>query len=348
MGQQGFWDLEKRQEKLTEQKDMLLRLRQMIPWEEFRSELEVIHQKSRKSLAGRKPLDVILMFKMLILQRLYNISDAELEYQVNDRLSFMEFLGLGLEDKVPDATTVWLFREHLVKEGLAKDLFERFNDYLTERGYQAKSGQIVDATLVAVPKQHNSKEENIQIKAGKVPNEWESKPKKVSQKDRDARWTKKNGRFYYGYKNHVNVDVEYGFIRCYAVTDAAVHDSQMLGALLDAENASGTLWGDSAYRSALQEEVLKLMGFRSEIHERKYRNQELTELQEQANRERSKIRAKVEHNFGSWVNEMGGKVIETIGIARAETVIGLRNLAYNFKRYIFWEKRALHQEPQVV
>ncbi|MEN9225856.1 MAG: transposase [Thermostichus sp. HHBFW_bins_43] len=90
------------------------------------------------------------------------------------------------------------------------------------------------------------------------------------------------------------------------------------------------------------------MGFTSEIHERKYRNQELTEPQEQANQERSKIRAKVEHNFGSWVNEMGEKVIETIGIVRAETVIELRNLAYNFKRYIFWEKRALHQELQVV
>ncbi len=348
MGQKGFWDLEKRQEKLTNQKDTLLQLKQMIPWEEFRPDLEVIHQKARKSLAGRKPLDVILMFKMLILQRLYNISDAELEYQVNDRLSFMEFLGLGLEDRVPDATTVWLFREHLVKAKLTKDLFERFNNYLTIHGYEAKSGQIVDASLVPVPRQHNLKEENTQIKAGELPAGWKDKPMKTRQKDRAARWAKKNSQSYYGYKNHVNIniDVEYGFIRRYEVTDAAVHDSQMLGALLDPENTSGELWGDSAYRSTLQEKILRLMGFVSHIHERKYGKQELTEQQKQVNRERSKVRAKVEHNFGSWVNEMGGKLIETIGIARAETVIRLRNLAYNFKRYIFWQKRALSREQQ--
>lgn len=343
MGQQGFWDLEKRKEKLTEQKDMLLRLKGMIPWEEFRLELESIHQKARKSLAGRKPIDVILMFKMLILQRLYNISDSELEYQVNDRLSFMEFLELGLEDRVPDATTVWLFREQVVKGGYAKDLFIQFNDYLTEQGYEARGGQIVDASLVPVPKQHNSKEENAQMKEGKFPEGWEDKPKKASQKDRDARWTKKNGQSYYGYKNHLSVDVRYGFIRCYEVTDAAVHDLQMLAALLDVENDSDQLWGDSAYRSDLQEKVLGLLGYESQIHERKYRNQELSEEQKRKNHERSKTRAKVEHNFGAWVNEMGGKLIETIGIARAKTVIGLRNLAYNFKRYIYWEKQAVHQ-----
>lgn len=111
MSQQGFWDLENRQQKLAEQKDLLVELNRFVPWELFRKELEVIYEKPRKSNAGRKPVDIILIFKMLLLQRLYNLSDAELEYQVNDRLSFMQFLGLGLEDKVPDATTVWLFRE---------------------------------------------------------------------------------------------------------------------------------------------------------------------------------------------------------------------------------------------
>jgi IS5 family transposase len=340
MGQKGFWDYEKRHEKLAQQKNILPRLQQVIPWESFRSLLEVIHQKPRKSPAGRKRIDVILMFKILVIQRLYNISDAELEYQINDRLSFMQFLGLGLEERIPDATTVWLFREQLIESGLVEDLFEKFNDYLKEQGYEAKGGQIIDASLVPVPKQHNSSKEDKQVKEGTQPEEWQDQPNKISQKDTDARWTKKNGHSHYGYKDHINVDVDYGFIRRYEVTDASVHDSQVMGSLLDIENESDGIWADSAYRSEIEEEVLKLMGFESHIHERRYRNKELTEEQKEQNRERSRIRAKVEHNFGSWVNEMGGKLIEVIGLVRAKGVIGLRNLAYNFMRYLYWQKQA--------
>ena len=108
MGQQGFWDFEVRHQKLEQKQDFLVRLNRLIPWETFRPLLQQIHEKPRKSNAGRKPTDELLLFKMLVLQKLYNISDEDLEYQVNDRLSFMRFLGLGLEDRVPDATTVWL------------------------------------------------------------------------------------------------------------------------------------------------------------------------------------------------------------------------------------------------
>ena len=113
MGQKGFWDFEERQQELLNKNKTLKYLNDIIPWELFRDELESLHKKDRKSNAGRKPIDVILMFKLLILQQLYNISDEALEYQVKDRLSFMEFLNLGIEDPVPDATTVWLFRQRL-------------------------------------------------------------------------------------------------------------------------------------------------------------------------------------------------------------------------------------------
>ncbi len=111
MGQKGFWDLEKRQHTLAQKKDTLNQLNTIIPWSEFRPILDQAHVKERKSNAGRKPFDVVLMFKLLILQTLYNISDDELEYQINDRLSFMSFLGLGLEDTISDSKTIWLFRE---------------------------------------------------------------------------------------------------------------------------------------------------------------------------------------------------------------------------------------------
>ena len=334
MGQQGFWDLEARQQKLEQKQDILSQLNQLVPWETFRPILRRIHEKPRKSNAGRKATDELLLFKMLVLQKLYNISDEELEYQVNDRLSFMQFLGLGIEDRVPDATTVWLFREQLQQHGLVEDLFEQFGQYLQGAGYAAKDGQIVDATLIPVPKQRNTREETQTLKQGEVPAEWSSKPHKLAQKDVDARWTKKHGMSYYGYKNHISSDVGFKFIRRYTVTDASVHDSQVLGTLLDADNRGDGLWADSAYLSVLIVEVLTLMGFEPHINERAYRNCPLTEEQKVANRERSKTRARVEHVFGDFVTSMGGKVVRNIGLVRAQTQLGLKNLVYNLKRFV--------------
>jgi IS5 family transposase len=339
MGQQGFWDLQSRQQKLESKKDFLIRLDRLVPWETFRPTLKQIREKPRKSKAGRKPLDEVLMFKMLVLQKLYNISDEDLEYQVNDRISFMQFLGLGLAERVPDATTVWLFREQLQQQGLVEALFEQFEGYLQQAGYQAKDGQILDATLVPVPKQRNGKAENQQIKDGQVPEEWSQQPHKRAQKDVDARWTKKHNVSHFGYKDHISIDSGFGFIRRYAVTDAAVHDSQVLGELLDIDNPDERIWADSAYRSEAHLEVLRWMGFEPQFNERAYRNVPLSDEQKAANRERSKTRAKVEHVFGSWVITGGGKLLRTIGMARAKTNLGLQNLVYNFKRLVFLETR---------
>ena len=197
----------------------------------------------------------------------------------------------------------------------------------------------MDATLVPVPKQHNSKEENAQVKQGEVPEDWQKQPHKCSQKDTDARWTKKRGVSYYGYKNHINRDAGHGFIRRYQVTDAAVHDSKVLGALLDADNSDDEIWADSAYLSAAMVQALTWMGFISHINERAYRNRPLTDEQIAANRERSKTRSKVEHVFGTMVNEMGGKAVRTIGLARATAMLGLKNLTYNLKRFVFWQQQ---------
>ena len=164
-----------------------------MPWEDFRIDIEAVTEtklEDRKSNAGRKPYDAILKFKILVLQSLYNLSDEQTEFLIRDRLSFMRFLDLGLEDAVPDATTIWLFREALVEAGLIDKLFDRFSQHLRVKGYIARGGQIVDATIVSAPKQRNSKYENEAIKAGKTPGEWEKKPAKNAQKDKDARWTK--------------------------------------------------------------------------------------------------------------------------------------------------------------
>ena len=160
MGQLGFWDREKREQKLDEKKALLQRLNEVIPWQEFPPLLERVNQRDTTSRAGRKPTDVILMFKLLVLQHLFNLSDDELEYQANDRLSFMKFLGLGIEDRIPDAKTVWLFRQQLTEQGSIEELFEQFDSYLRQQGYEAKQGQIVDTSLVPVPKQRTGARTN--------------------------------------------------------------------------------------------------------------------------------------------------------------------------------------------
>lgn len=341
MRQIGFWDLEVegRYALLAKQHDLLLQLDQIIPWEMFLPTLNQIHEKERKSNAGRKPINPLILFKMLVLQQLYNISDEKLEYQVNDRLSFMKFLHLGIGDKVPDATTVWIFREQLTKRGLIKELFEQFDGYLNEKGYQASGEHILDATIVPVPKQRNTKEENEQIKNGEIPEGWKENAHKLSQKDVDARWTEKNHQSHYGYKNHINVDVTHKLIRQYEVTEASVHDSQVVANLLDCNNSSNDVYGDSAFRSEKLERVLKLLGYISHIHERAYRNRPLSEEQEAENRKRSQTRVRVEHVFGSWVNEMGGKAMRLIGKVRNSAAIGMKNLTYNIKRYVHLQGR---------
>jgi len=271
---------------------------------------------------------------------LYNLSDEQLEYQVYDRFSFMQFLGLRGTDAVPDATTLWLFRQQLTAAGLVEGLFEQFEGYLQGHGYQAEGGQILDATLVPVPKQRISKEERQQLEQGEVPQAWQENPHRRSQKDIDASWTKKNEVSHFGYKNHISIDVEYGLVRRYSVTAAAVHDSVALPQILDDDNAGDEVWADSAYRSALIEWFLALLNWCSQIHERGYRQHPLTEQQKQHNRAKSKIRAKVEHVFGAWVNEMGGKLIRSIGLERARTQLGLKNLAYNLKRFVYLETQA--------
>ena len=189
MGQTGFFDLERRLDALSAKGDPLETIKTTVPWEAFRADIEAVTEtkpEERKSNAGRKPYDTILKFKIVVLQSLYNLSDEQTEFLIRDRLSFMRFLDLGLEDAVPDATTIWLFREALVAAGLIDTLFDRFSQHLQAKGYIARGGQIVDATIVSAPKQRNSKDENEAIKAGRTPREWEKKPAKNAQKDKDV------------------------------------------------------------------------------------------------------------------------------------------------------------------
>ena len=194
--------------------------------QEFRPLLESAFAKERKSPAGRKRIDVIVMLRILVLQQLHNLSDEEVEFQVNDRRSFEKFAGLGVMHSIPDATTVALFRAQLRQAGIFEELFQKFDAYLEEQGLTARGRQIIDATIVPVPKQQNRRKDNEEIKQGKVPEDWQDNPNRLQQKDLDARWTKKNGISHYGDKHSISIDAIYGLIRRHVLTPANLHDSQ--------------------------------------------------------------------------------------------------------------------------
>jgi transposase, IS5 family len=355
VGQPGFFDLDERYAALSAAGDPLLRLSELVDFEVFRPQLLKALRRSDRSKGGRPPYDAVLMFKVLVLQALYNLSDDQAEFQVRDRLSFMRFLGLGLHDRVPDAKTVWLFRELLVRARAVERLFDRFDADLREHGYLAMSGQIVDASIVAAPKQRNTDAEKDALKVGHIPEDWADRPAKLAQKDRHARWTMKRGRVRrledgrprgpeimvpaFGYKNHISTDRRHGLIRKWAVTDAAANDGRQLGEVIDQSNTASPVWADTAYRSRRNEGLLARLGLVSRIHFRKPRGKAMPEPKRQTNAARSKVRSAVEHVFAHQKGPMN-LFVRTIGIARARAKIGMANLAYNMRRFVW-----LHGRP---
>jgi transposase, IS5 family len=350
-GQSGFFDVDERLKRLSDLGDQLLAFAAAVDFEMFRAELTRALAYSDGSQGGRPPFDPVLMFKVLVVQATNNLSDERAEFLINDRLSFMRFLGLGLADRVPDARTIWLFREKLTHAGAIKPLFDRFNAALREAGYIAMGGQIIDATLIAAPKQRNTEEEKTAIKEGRIPEDWKAKPAKLRQKDRDARWTVKFSKAKeradgskpavdiaiptFGYQNHVSIDRQYGLIRRWDATDAAAYEGARLReGLLDKTNTASLVWADTAYRSKVNEEFLAKNGFVSRIHRKKPPRRPMPETMRRANALKSEVRSRVEHVFAMQKDKMG-LFIRTIGIARATIKIGMANIVYNVKRLVF-------------
>jgi IS5 family transposase len=318
--------------------DPLEKVTAAVDWEIFRPILNTAFHKEVRGVGGRTPWDYVLMFKILLLQSWYNIADDKTEYMINDRLSFQRFLGLSLGDKVPDAKTVWLFRDTLSKNGADKELFELFAAQMENQGVITRKGSIVDASFVDAPRQRNSRKENQTIKEGGIPEDWE-KPEnasKLEQKDTDARWAKKNNETHYGYKDHVKVDAESKMIVDFKVTDAAVHDSKAIVDICDEKDE--VISADSAYVGEKLEKDLKEKCGEEvvlKIIEKGYKNNPLTDEQKASNLEKSKVRVRVEHVFGHMTNSMGGMTVRCIGLRRARCAIALKNLAYNLSRYAY-------------
>ena len=330
----GFWDIDIRLSKLDQLGDPLEKLDKGVNFEMFRDFLEERLTKEPKCVGGRPPYDYVMMFKIMILQRFYNISDEQVEYQINDRMSFMRFLNLSISDDVPDSRTVWKFREQLTDLGLVEELFALFLNELSRLDLIVNEGKIIDAGFVEVPRQRNNREENRQIREGEIPDRIKANPHVESHKDLDARWVQKNEVNYFGYKNHVKEDAGSKIIVKYIVTDASVHDSNATQELLDENDKGEDFYADSAYSGAPQEKIIAEKEMKNKVCEKGARNHPLTAEQRANNREKSRIRSRVEHIFGFMEMSMNGMYINSIGIKRASAIIGLMNLTYNMFRKI--------------
>ena len=356
--QPGLFDLDRRYAALSAAGDPLERLALVIDFELFRDELEAALARSDRAKGGRPPYDAVLMFQVLLLQALYTLSDDQTEYQIRDRFSFLRFLGLALHDPVPDAKTIWLFREQLTKAGAIERLFARFDAVLRAAGYLAMGGQIVDATVVEARRPRLTADEKATVKGGDVPAHW-SKAKRA-QMDTDGRWTLKRGRKrsagdgqpkawvadaivvpVFGYKNHLEIDRRHGFIRRFAVTDAAAHDGRQLSQLLDPANTASGVWADTAYRSAANVALLARRGLVPHLQRPKPRGERMPSHLARGNASRARVRVAIEHVFAAQKCRLG-LVIRSVGLARATARLGLANLVTNLTRLAWF---ALRPQP---
>ena len=331
--QESLFEEEFTLEALSAMGNPLEQVSALVDFEIFRPTLEkTLLTEECKSAAGRKPIDVVLMFKVIFLQRYYGLGDHQIEFQIIDRTSFRKFLGIHTVREVPDEKTVWLCKDRLTKAGVFESLFNDFRKVLDSKGLSFNEGKIIDATFVEAPKQHNSREENATIKKGEGDTLWNDNPHKKSHKDIDARWTKKRGEKHYGYKGHVKVDKKSKLVESLQTTDASVHDSNVIEQLITEDDKGQRLYLDAGYVG--KEVVVKRCGMRPVICEKGYRNHPLTKKQKRRNCKRSKRRCRIEHVFGFIEGAMHGSLVRSIGIVRASANFALTCLTYNIFRYV--------------
>ena len=325
--QMGIFDESNRQEKITKLGDCLEQIGRVVDFNQFIPILNRVFRHIDNGKGGRPPYSSLLMFKILLIKRLHNLSYDQTEYQINDRISFMRFLGLTISDRVPDAKTIWLYEDIMSKHELGKELFTLFFRELAAKGYIAQEGRIVDATFIEAPKRKNTAEQREKAKKGEVPEEWKDKPQKLLQRDLDATWTKKAEQSYFGYKNNVKADVKSKLIVDYTVTTASACDAEGAEELVDKDDK--VLYADAAYaHMEIPEEVENMTSEKAE------RGHPLSEEQRANNHVKAQKRCRIEHIFGNMVKALGGTSVRCKGMLRAAFEIALLNLLYNIRRVV--------------
>lgn len=310
--------------------DPLAAIEREIDFGKLAARVDEIAPRIENPKGGRPPYPTETMVRILILKRLNNLSDEQVEYQLLDRMSYKRFCGLMDAVTIPDRTTVWTF-ENRIGEAGARAIFDGVESQLFAKGYIPRCGQVIDATLVPAPVQHNDRGDREILAQDAVPAHWA--PAKRRQKDTDASWTKKHGKSYYGYKLTVNVDVKHKVIRRIKTSTAAEHDSLHFEDVIDPFNTNRDVYADRGYPSKAREKALKEGGFRSCIQRKGTKQKPLSACQQRRNLRLAKTRARVEHVFGA-MHQMGSKFVRTVGLARASFAMTMMATCYNIKRAV--------------
>jgi len=324
-------------EKIDQLGDPLHDIETHIDFLALAAEVDIVAPRPTSTQGGRPPYPTETMVRILVLKRLYNLSDEQMEYQLLDRMSYQRFCGLEDAMNIPDRTTIWAFEQRIGETG-AKALFDGVSTQLLKKGFIARGGQIVDASLIPAPKQRNSRKENKLLKQKAIPSDW--KPAKRRQKESDASWTQKHGKNHYGYKLSINVDKKYKVIRKIETDTASRHDSKHFDNVFDRGNTSKDVYADRGYPSKEREAWLKENGYRNQIQRKGSSNKPLSECQQRRNHRIAKTRARVEHIFGA-IEQMGGKTVRTIGQSRANFAMTMMATCYNLKRLVYFQKAGI-------
>ena len=285
----------------------------LVDWAPIRDALASAYADTNR---GRPTRDLIQLFKGLLLQAWYDLSDPGLEAAINDRLSFQRFLGLSLAEPVPDETTFWRFRNRLQETGVLAEVFTALQTQLEQADLVVEKGTLIDAS--------------IKPAASRPPRADQTTGETTPSRDPDAAFTKKGGTTTFGYKAHVGVDLGSDLIKRVTLTPANVHDSTEFSALLTGQEQS--VFADKAYAQAARKRHLRAEGVYCGILDKGYRNRPLSPTQRQHNKRKTRIRNRVERIFATWVKDYGYRVVRYTTLARNTAQVVVMSIAYNLKR----------------
>ena len=276
--------------KKTRKEQFLEEMENIIPWKELTAAIEPFYPKPEG--AGRRPIGIERMLRIHFIQHWFNLSDPAAEEALYDSRSLRHFVGIDLgREPVPDETTICKFRHLMEKHNLGDQLFHLVNQYLQENGLKVSRGTIVDASIISAPS---------------------STKNKKKERDPEMRQTRKGNQWYFGMKAHIGVDSKTKLIHSVVATSANVHDSQVLPDLLHGEETR--VWGDSAYSGQTRAIAGHAPRAKDFTQAKGSRNRKLTDEERARNRNKSRVRAKVEHQFGIIKRQFGFSKVRYRGL----------------------------------
>lgn len=307
---------------------LLTKIDEFVNWKELEDICKGIYKDTRR---GRPTLPIIFSLKCLILQYLYNLSDPALEDALIDRLSFQRFLGISFETEIPDFSTIWRFRDRMIKAGLHDTIFKTVGNELDKRELILRRGTLVDATIIQAARKYKKNQDKQQDENG------QKIPGTQAQKDHDATSTKKGNKLYYGYKGHIGVDQKSGIIRKKSFTTASVHDSKEMDNMISGDERS--LFADKAYFNDEKKREYRKKGIFNGVLDKAKRNHPLSKTQKKKNKQKSKIRNAVERPFAHFKKHMGFRSARYVTLERNDLQFTFLCIIHNIRRGIILKEQ---------